>query len=89
MADTATLVYAPLGGAGEIGMNCYLYGYGPAKKRRWIMVDCGIGFGDMDTSPGIDLMVPDIAFAIDNRDALDGIFITHAHEDHVGAIGRL
>jgi ribonuclease J len=70
-------------------MNCYLYGHGPAKKRRWIMVDCGIGFGDMDTSPGIELMVPDIAFAIDIRDQLVGIFITHAHEDHVGAIGRL
>jgi ribonuclease J len=89
MADTAQLVYVPLGGAGEIGMNCYLYGYGPARDRRWIMVDCGIGFGDMETSPGIELMVPDIAFAIAEKDRLEGIFITHAHEDHVGAIGRL
>ena len=89
MADTATLVYVPLGGAGEIGMNCYLYGCGPAKSRRWIMVDLGIGFGDMDTSPGIELMVPDIAFALSIRDRLDGIFITHAHEDHVGAVARL
>ena len=89
MADTATLVYVPLGGAGEIGMNCYLYGHGPAKSRRWIMVDCGIGFGDMETSPGIELMVPDIAFALSIRDRLEGIFITHAHEDHVGAVARL
>jgi len=89
MADTAQLVYAPLGGAGEIGMNMYLYGYGPARDRRWIMVDCGIGFGDMETSPGVELMVPDIGFIAQMRDRLDGIFITHAHEDHVGAIGRL
>ena len=89
MADTAQLVYAPLGGAGEIGMNMYLYGYGPARDRRWIIVDCGIGFGDMETSPGVELMVPDIGFIAQMRDRLDGIFITHAHEDHVGAIGRL
>ncbi len=89
MADTASLVYAPLGGAGEIGMNMYLYGYGPAKDRRWIMVDCGIGFGDMDTSPGVELMVPDVGFIADQADRLDAIFITHAHEDHIGAIGRL
>jgi ribonuclease J len=89
MADTASLVYAPLGGAGEIGMNMYVYGYGPAKSRRWIMVDCGIGFGDMETSPGIELMVPDIRFVLENRDSFDGLFVTHAHEDHVGAVGRL
>lgn len=89
MADTAQLVYVPLGGAGEIGMNCYLYGYGPARSRRWIMVDCGIGFGDMDSSPGIELMLPDIRFALDNRDRLEAIFITHAHEDHVGGVARL
>ncbi len=89
MADTAQLVYVPLGGAGEIGMNMYLYGYGPAKDRRWIMVDCGIGFGDMETSPGVELIVPDIGYIAQMRDRLDGIFITHAHEDHIGAIGRL
>lgn len=89
MADTAQLVYAPLGGAGEIGMNMYLYGLGPAKTRRWIMVDCGIGFGDMETTPGIELMVADPGFIAAIRDRLDGIFITHAHEDHVGALGRL
>jgi ribonuclease J len=89
MADTATLVYVPLGGAGEIGMNCYLYGHGPAKSRRWIMVDCGIGFGDMETSPGVELMLPDISFIAEQADRLDGIFITHAHEDHVGGVARL
>ncbi len=89
MADTATLVYAPLGGAGEIGMNMYLYGYGPAKSRVWIMVDCGIGFGDMETSPGIELMVPDISYAESLGESLIGIVITHAHEDHIGAVGRL
>ncbi len=89
MADASRLVYAPLGGAGEIGMNMYLYGYGPAKDRRWIIVDCGIGFGDMATSPGVELMVPDVGYIADMADRLDGIFITHAHEDHVGAIGRL
>lgn len=89
MADSARLVYVPLSGAGEIGMNCYLYGHGPAASRRWIMVDCGIGFGDMETSPGIDLMVPDIRFAVSVRDRLDAIFISHAHEDHVGAVARL
>jgi ribonuclease J len=89
MADTATLVYAPLGGAGEIGMNLYLYGLGPARDRRWLMVDCGIGFGDMDSSPGVELILPDVAFVERIRDRLAGVVITHAHEDHVGAIGRL
>lgn len=89
MADKANLVYAPLGGAGEIGMNMYLYGYGPARDRRWILVDCGIGFGDMNSSPGIELMLPDIAYIAEQAGQLDGIFITHAHEDHIGGIGRL
>ena len=52
MADQNELVFLALGGAGEIGMNCYMYGYGPARERRWIIVDLGIGFGDMETSPG-------------------------------------
>ena len=89
MADTATLVYAPLGGAGEIGMNCYLYGFGPARDRKWIMVDCGIGFGDEGSTPGVEIMVPDVAFAEELGDRLLGIFVTHAHEDHVGAVGYL
>lgn len=89
MADDARLVYAPLGGAGEIGLNAYLYGYGPASNRRWILVDCGIGFGDMETTPGVELVLPDLSFIADRRDRLDGIVITHAHEDHVGAVARL
>lgn len=89
MADKSTLVYVALGGAGEIGMNMYLYGYGPAKDRRWIMVDCGVAFGDMASSPGVELVMADTEFLFDIRDRLEAVFITHAHEDHVGAIGRL
>lgn len=86
MAETEELVYLALGGAGEIGMNCYMYGYGPAAARRWIIVDLGIGFGDMETAPGVELVLPDIEFAIAERDRIEAIFLTHAHEDHVGAI---
>ncbi|MGS4944311.1 ribonuclease J [Meridianimarinicoccus sp. RP-17] len=87
--STDRLIYLPLGGAGEIGMNAYVYGYGPAGKERLILVDLGVAFPDMDTSPGVDLIFPDMAWLIERADRLDGIFITHAHEDHVGAIGHL
>jgi len=87
--STDRLIYLPLGGAGEIGMNAYVYGYGPAGKERLILVDLGVAFPDMDTSPGVDLIFPDIAWLADRADRLEGIFITHAHEDHVGAIGHL
>jgi len=83
------LIYLPLGGAGEIGMNCYLYGYGPEGKERFIMVDLGLTFPDMDTTPGVDLILPDIEWIEKRRDRLDAIFISHAHEDHVGAVGHL
>lgn len=83
------LIYMPLGGAGEIGMNAYVYGYGPAGKERLIVVDLGVTFGDMDSSPGIDLIMADIAWLEANRKRIDAIFITHGHEDHVGAIGLL
>jgi len=89
MADPDELVYLALGGAGEIGMNCYMYGFGHGAKRRWIIVDLGIGFGDMETAPGVELVLPDISFAIEERARIDGIFLTHAHEDHVGAIPHL
>ncbi|WP_226780566.1 ribonuclease J [Oceaniglobus trochenteri] len=87
--STEQLIYLPLGGAGEIGMNCYVYGYGPAGKERYIIVDLGVTFPDMDGSPGVDLIFADIAWIAERRDRLDAIFITHAHEDHIGAVGLL
>jgi ribonuclease J len=83
------LVYVALGGAGEIGMNCYLYGLGSPRDRRWIMVDLGIGFGDMETAPGVELVLPDLDFILGERGRLEAIFVTHGHEDHVGAIPHL
>lgn len=83
------LIYLPLGGAGEIGMNAYVYGYGKPGKERLILVDLGVTFPDMDTTPGVNLIMPDISWLVENVDRLEAIFITHAHEDHVGAVGRL
>ncbi|PZO65947.1 MAG: MBL fold hydrolase [Paracoccus denitrificans] len=83
------LIYLPLGGAGEIGMNAYVWGYGEPGRERLILVDLGVTFGDMDTAPGIDLIMPDLRWLEKNRDRLEAIFITHAHEDHVGALGLL
>ena len=82
------LIYLPLGGAGEIGMNAYVYGYGPAGKERLIVVDLGVTFPDMDGTPGVDLILPDISWLKERKAQIEGIFITHAHEDHVGAIGH-
>ncbi|WP_298429526.1 ribonuclease J [uncultured Jannaschia sp.] len=83
------LIYLPLGGAGEIGMNAYVYGYGPEGKERLILVDLGIAFPDMDTTPGVDVILPDIGWLADKLDRLEAIFITHGHEDHVGGVGHL
>ncbi|WP_296417272.1 ribonuclease J [Pseudooctadecabacter sp.] len=83
------LMYLPLGGAGEIGMNCYVYGYGPEDAERLIVVDLGVTFPDMDGTPGVDLILPDVSWLEERRNQIDGIFITHAHEDHVGAVGHL
>ncbi|PIE08864.1 MAG: MBL fold hydrolase [Rhodobacterales bacterium] len=83
------LIYLPLGGAGEIGMNAYVYGWGAPGKERLILVDIGVTFPDMDTTPGVNLIMPDLGFLEENADRLEAIFITHAHEDHVGAVGRL
>lgn len=83
------LIYLPLGGAGEIGMNAYVYGYGPKGRERLILVDLGVAFPDMDTSPGVDLVLPDISWLAKNINRLEAIFITHAHEDHIGALAHL
>lgn len=83
------LIYLPLGGAGEIGMNCYVYGYGPEGRERLIVVDLGVTFPDMDGSPGVDLIMADISWLEARRDRIEAIFITHAHEDHIGALGLL
>ncbi len=79
------LVFVPLGGVGEIGMNFALYGYGPAHAREWIVIDVGVTFPDA-TLPGVDLVLPDTRFIEENIDRLHGIVITHAHEDHYGAL---
>ncbi len=83
------LIYLPLGGAGEIGMNCYVYGYGPEGNERLIVVDTGVTFPDMDSSPGVNLIMADVGWLIERIDRVEAIFITHAHEDHVGALGLL
>ncbi len=88
MSDSEELVYVALGGAGEIGMNMYLYGFGPETARKWIVVDCGVTFGDMSSAPGVELVLPDIGFIAQRKNDVEAIFITHAHEDHVGALGR-
>lgn len=79
------LVMVALGGLGEIGMNVYLYGMGAAGDRRWLMVDLGLTFPG-DDEPGVDVVLPDLKFIAERRKQLDGIVITHAHEDHIGAL---
>ena len=85
MADTNDLVFVALGGLGEIGMNCALYGYGTKRKRDWIMVDLGVSFAG-DDLPGVDLIMPDLSFIERIKGDLKAIIITHAHEDHIGAL---
>ncbi len=82
------LLFVPLGGAGEIGMNLNLYGLGRPGKEDWIMIDLGITFGD-GTTPGVDVILPDPAFIAKRRDRLVGLLLTHAHEDHLGAVPYL
>ena len=82
------LVFLPLGGTGEIGMNCNLYGFGARGKRQWIMVDLGVTFGK-HSDPGIDLITPDISFIEKQKKNLCGLLLTHGHEDHIGAVAHL
>jgi ribonuclease J len=89
MAGKERLIYLALGGAGEIGMNMYVYGYGPRDAERLILVDVGVTFPDMETTPGVDLIMADPAWIQARVDRLEGIFITHAHEDHIGGLGML
>ena len=85
---TSELVFLPLGGIGEIGLNVYLYGLGSAEDRRWLMIDCGITFPDA-YEPGVDVVLPDLRFIEEERKSLAGILITHAHEDHIGAVAEM
>ncbi len=82
------LIFCPLGGSGEIGMNMNLFAYGNPDNRKWIIVDIGVTFAD-DATPGVDLIYPDPGFIVDKKDDLLGIVLTHAHEDHVGAIAHI
>ena len=86
MARPDELTFAPLGGVGEIGMNLSIYGLGNRHQRAWLAVDLGVSFGDEEHLPGIDLIMPDISFLEKERKNLMGLVLTHAHEDHFGAI---
>ncbi|MBN9051866.1 MAG: ribonuclease J [Rhizobiales bacterium] len=87
MAPAQTdLVFAPLGGVGEIGMNLSLYGVGQGRQRKWLIVDLGVSFASEDQLPGVDLILPDIGYIAEEKRDLVGIVLTHAHEDHFGAV---
>ncbi len=88
-APNDELVFLPLGGSGEIGMNLNAYGYGPPEARKWIIVDIGVTFGREDTTPGVDLILPDPTYLEEHKDDIIAIVLTHAHEDHIGALGWL
>ncbi len=83
------LIYMPLGGAGEIGMNAYVFGWGAPGRERLLLIDLGVTFPNMDSAPGVDLIMPDISWLVERRERLDAIVISHAHEDHIGALGYL
>jgi ribonuclease J len=80
------LVFAPLGGIGEIGMNLSIYGVGNGLRRQWLIVDCGVSFAAEEQLPGIDLIMPDIGYLIEERKNIVGLVLTHGHEDHMGAL---
>ena len=81
-------IFCPLGGSGEIGMNMNLFAYGNQENKKWLIVDIGVTFAD-DTVPGVDLIYPDPSFIVDKKEDLLGIVLTHAHEDHIGAIAHI
>jgi len=85
-AANQQLVFAPLGGVGEIGMNLSIYGLGDERRRSWLAVDVGVSFAAEEHLPGIDLILPDIRYLVEERKSLAGIVLTHAHEDHFGAL---
>jgi ribonuclease J len=80
------LVFAPLGGIGEIGMNLSIYGFGDERRRQWLIVDCGVSFASEEQLPGVDLILPDIRYLLEERRNILGLVLTHAHEDHMGAL---
>jgi len=80
------LVFASLGGIGEIGMNLSIYGFGDERRRQWLIVDCGVSFASEEQLPGVDLILPDIRFLIEERKNIVGLVLTHGHEDHLGAL---
>lgn len=88
MSRSDQLIFCPLGGLSEIGMNAALYGFGPPGRRKWILVDCGIAFAGPEV-PGVDIVLPDIRFIEEEKKNLLAIIITHAHEDHIGALTQL
>jgi ribonuclease J len=83
------LVFAPLGGVGEIGMNLSIYGIGDERRRTWLAIDLGVSFASEEHLPGIDLILPDIRYLVEERKNLVGLVLTHAHEDHYGALIEL
>jgi ribonuclease J len=80
------LVFASLGGIGEIGMNLSIYGFGDERRRQWIIVDCGVSFASEEHLPGVDLILPDIRYLIEERQNILALVLTHGHEDHMGAL---
>jgi ribonuclease J len=79
-------VFAPLGGIGEIGMNLSIYGFGDGRRRQWLIVDCGVSFAGEEHLPGVDLIMPDIRYLLEERKNIVGLVLTHGHEDHLGAL---
>jgi ribonuclease J len=80
------LLFAPLGGVGEIGMNLSVYGFGDGRRRQWLIVDCGVSFASEEQMPGVDLIFPDIRFLVEERRNILGLVLTHGHEDHLGGL---